>query len=94
MTESLIHGRTMPSEFASTMTVARIEMAGAIVNSGVLQCISCYSEFFALFPCLDEKEKRLRYDEDDDKKTESYHKAVFLKVFRDHKNTSYKFSAY
>ena len=63
-------------------------------HNGVLQCISCYSEFFALFPCLDEKEKRLRYDEDDDKKTESYHKAVFLKVFRDHKNTSYKISAY
>ena len=35
MTESLIHGRTMPSEFASTMTVARIEMAGAIVNSAL-----------------------------------------------------------
>ena len=72
MTESLIHGSTMPREFASTMTV----------------------EFFALFPCLDEEEQRLRYDKDDDEKTESYHKAVFLEVFRDHKNTSYKFSAY
>ena len=60
MTESLIHGRTMPSEFARTMT----------------------------------EEKRLRYDKDNDKKTEPYHKAVFLKIFRDHKNTSYKISAY
>lgn len=99
MTESLIHGRTMPSEFASTMTVARIEMAGAIVNSAldttVFFSVSVViPSFFALFPCLDEKEKRLRYDEDDDKKTESYHKAVFLKIFRDHKNTSYKISAY
>lgn len=35
MTESLIHGRTMPREFASTMTVARIEMAGAMVNTAL-----------------------------------------------------------
>ena len=56
MTLSLIHGKTIPSADESTSTVARIEIAGAIVNRAALITVflsvsfeipSCLARFHA-----------------------------------------------